>query len=82
MCIIYAVTNDYLKDVAVEDVKDYEKGFFTKLETYHHKLLKAIRDTKELSAPVEEGLKAAITEYTAEFFEEPSFKSGQWTVDS
>ncbi len=67
VCIIYAVTNDYLKDVAVEDVKDYEKGFFTKLETYHHKLLKAIRDTKELSAPVEEGLKAAITEYTAEF---------------
>ena len=67
VCIIYAVTNDYLKDVDVKDVKDYEKGFFTKLETYHHKLLKTIRETKQLDADAEEALKQAITEYTAEF---------------
>ena len=67
VCIIYAVTNDYLRDVDVKDVKDYEKGFFTKLETYHHKLLKTIRETKQLDADAEEALKQAITEYTAEF---------------
>ena len=67
VCIIYAVTNGYLKDVAVEDVRDYEKGFFHKLTTYHHKILKAISETKQLSAETEDALKTAITEYTAEF---------------
>ena len=28
VCILYAVTKDYLKDVAVEDVKEYEKGLY------------------------------------------------------
>ena len=67
VCIIYAVVNNYLKEIAVEDVRAYEKGFFTKLETYDHKLLKAIRDTGELNPHAEEHLKTAITEYTAEF---------------
>ena len=69
VCIIYAVTNDYLKPVAVEDVKEYEKGFFQKLETYHHKILKTIRETKQLDAETEEALKGAIEEYTAEFLQ-------------
>ena len=67
VCIIYAVTNDYLKDIAVEDVKAYEKGFFSYLNQSYSKLLKAIRDTKQLDPPAEEGLKKAIKEYTAEF---------------
>ena len=67
VCIIYAVTNNHLKDVAVEDVKAYEKGFFTKLETYHYKLLRSIRETKQLDAETEKALKKAIEEYTAEF---------------
>ena len=67
VCIIYAVVNGYLKDIAVEDVKSFEQGFFRYLEAQDHMLLKTIRDTGELNAPAEEGLKKAIAEYTAEF---------------
>ena len=57
----------FIETVRAGEMSGTLETSFTKLETYHHKLLKAIRDTKELSAPVEEGLKTAITEYTAEF---------------
>ena len=67
VCIIYAVINDYLKDIPVNKVHEFEQGLFRYLDTHEHKLIKAIRDTKQLFPPTEEDLKKAIVAYTAEF---------------
>ena len=67
VCIIYAVVNGYLKDIAVSDIAEFEKGFYTKLTTYHHRLVKTITDTKVLDEATEASLKEAISDYVKEF---------------
>ena len=67
VCIIYAVVNGYLKDIAVSDVAAFEKGFYTKMNTYHHRILKTISETKVLDDATEKALKEAISDYVKEF---------------
>ncbi|MBQ6160303.1 MAG: F0F1 ATP synthase subunit alpha [Oscillospiraceae bacterium] len=67
VCIIYAVINDYLKEIPVAQVREFEQGLYLYLDTHEHKLIKAIRDTKQLYPPTEEDLKRALSAYTAEF---------------
>ena len=67
VCIIYAVVNDYLKDVPVERIPDFESGFAHYLEVNAHKVLRAIVETGKLEADTEEGLKKALTAYLTEF---------------
>ena len=67
VCIIYAVVNGYLKDVPVEKVPEFEKGFARYMEINAHKVLRAITETKKLETDTEEGLKAALNAYLAEF---------------
>ena len=67
VCIIYAVINDYLKDIKVEQVHEFEQGLFHWLDTREHKLLRSIVETKLLSEESEESLKRALTAYIEEF---------------
>ena len=67
VCIIYAVVNGYLKDVPVEKVPEFEQGFARYMEINAHKVLRAITETKKLETDTEEGLKAALNAYLAEF---------------
>ncbi len=67
VCIIYAVVNDYLKDIEVSQVHEFEQGFFRYLDTHAHRLLRAIVETKVLSEQSEEELKQALTAYIQEF---------------
>ena len=67
VCIFYAVTKEYLKDVAVEDVKEYEQGLYEYMDSHGEAVLTAIRDTGKLEADTEAALKAALDEYTRQF---------------
>ena len=67
VCIIYAVVNDYLKDIELSQVHEFEQGLFRYLDTHAHKLLRAIVETKQLSAESEAELKQALTAYIGEF---------------
>ena len=67
VAIIYAVTNDYLKDVAVEDVKSYEQGLFEYLKGVYPAVLDSIVKTGDLSVETEETLKKAIGEFSEKF---------------
>ena len=67
VCIIYAVVNGYLKDIEVSQVKEFERGLYRYLDTYAHKLLRSITETKVLSEESENELKEALTAYIAEF---------------
>ena len=65
--IIYAATNKYLLDVAVEDITKFEAELFEFIDTKYAEIPASIRDTKVISEETEEKLKAAITEFKEVF---------------
>ncbi len=67
VCIFYAVTHDFLKDVAVENVAEYEEGLYERMAAQHADVLDAIRTTGDLSKETEEALKQALEAYTKDF---------------
>ena len=67
VCILYAVTRDYLKEVAVEDVKEYEKGLYEYMDAHGTEILSAIRTTGKLEEETEKALAAALDDYTRQF---------------
>ena len=60
IAIIYAVVNNMLKDIAVEDISSFEAQLFEYLGTQKAELLATIRRTGVLSPESEEELKGAI----------------------
>ena len=69
IAIIYAVTKNILSTIAVEDVKAYEAGLFTFLDTDADgsAAMQAIRESGKLEPETEEHLKAALDIYTKNF---------------
>ena len=67
VCIIYAVTKGYLKDLALDQIPEFERRLETHMETRHFAVLDAIRNTGKLEQDTEELLKSAINELVAEF---------------
>ena len=67
VCILYAVTNGYLKDIAVEDIPEYESGLYARMDAQHRDVLETIVSTGDLSKDTEAKLKAALENYTADF---------------
>jgi F-type H+-transporting ATPase subunit alpha len=58
--IIYAVTNGFLDDVAVADVREWEKGFLEYVRAQYPQIGDKIRTEKVMSKPIEEELQRAI----------------------
>ncbi len=67
VCILYAVTHDLLKNVAVEDVKEYERGLYAYMDGHAADVLESIRTSGKLEKETETALAAALAEYTTEF---------------
>ena len=67
VCIFYAVTRGFLKDVEVTDVAEYEDGLYERMSAQHTDVLEAIRTTGDLSKETEEALRAALDAYTKDF---------------
>ena len=67
VCIFYAVTHDFLKEIDVRDAAEYEEGLYERLSAQHMPVLEAIRTTGELSRDTEAQLKAALEAYTKDF---------------
>jgi F-type H+/Na+-transporting ATPase subunit alpha len=61
--IIFAVTNGFLDDIAVDKVKDFENGLLRYMETSYSRIVETILLKKELDSATEESLKKAIAEY-------------------
>ena len=60
VCIIYAVVNNLLADVAVEDVSRFETELFDYLTATKQEMLSSIRETGVLSSEAEATLREAI----------------------
>ena len=67
VAILYAVVHDYLKDVEVEFIPDYERSLYERLDAQHEDILRTIRETGDLSKETEASLKAAIQSFTEDF---------------
>ena len=67
VCILYAVTNGYLKDVAVADIPEFELQLREFMENRHPDVLMTIRSTGKLEQDTENSLKAAISEFLEKF---------------
>lgn len=69
VAILYAVTKGVLAKVNVEDVRTYESGLFTHLDSNAEgaAVMQAIRETGKLETETEEKLRAVLDEYTEEF---------------
>jgi len=64
---LYAAVNGYIDDLAVDRVKDYEKGLHDHLETYYEDVLVDLKEEAELTEEIEEELKRAINDFDATF---------------
>ena len=69
VAILYAVTKGILSRVATEDVRSYEAGLYTWIDSDAQgaAALQEIRSTGALSAETEEKLKGALEQYTENF---------------
>ena len=67
VCIIFAVVNNYLRDVEVSKVKEYEKGLYFEMNSYHRDLLDYIAAGGSLDDEHRAKLAEAVGEYTAKF---------------
>ena len=70
VAIIYAVINDYLKDIETADVKDYEKELYEFLPDKYDELMRRIAETGLLTDEDNALLDTALTEFTAKFREQ------------
>lgn len=69
VAILYAVTKGSLSRVDVEDVREYESGLFTYLDTDSEgaAVMQEIRATGKLESETEEKLKKVLDDYTENF---------------
>ena len=69
VAILYAVTKGILSRVATEDVRSYEAGLYTCIDSDAQgaAAMQEIRSTGALSAETEEKLKGALEQYTENF---------------
>ncbi|SDB11939.1 F-type H+-transporting ATPase subunit alpha [Ruminococcaceae bacterium FB2012] len=65
--IIYAVVNNYLKKIAVEDVREFEGELFAYVDSAHPDVSANIRNTGELSKETEAELKDAVKEFVEKY---------------
>ena len=67
VCIIYAVTHDYLAEVPVEKVAAYEQELYAYLDAQHADILDTIRTTGKFEKDTEKNLAAALEQFTKDF---------------
>ena len=64
---IYAVTNDYLDDLDLEDVRRWERGFLEFAESRYDDVLIGLRQEGQLTEDIEGRLRECIEEYNRIF---------------
>ena len=65
--IFFAAVEKYLDDMQVEDLAEFEKGFYEHMDAVRPEVGKTILETGVLSDEAQKGLRAAVAEYKEEF---------------
>ena len=64
--ILYAVTNNYLEDVAIEKILVFEKEFLRYVNKYHKDLITQLSSKQNITPELEEKIKNAIGRFKKE----------------
>ena len=67
VCILYAVTKGYLKDIAVSQIPEFEKRLYEFMDNRYMDVLEAIRESGKLEQDTEEKLQKALEQLLKEF---------------
>ena len=67
ICILYAVTNGYLKDIAVDRIPEFERRLYEFMDHRYETVLEAIRATEKLEGETVTALDGALKELLQEF---------------
>ena len=67
VCILYAVTLGYLKNVAVSKIAAFQTALEETMDARYYEVLEAIRTTGKLESATEDGIKQAINEVLQQF---------------
>ena len=67
VCILFAVTKGYLKDVSVEKIPEFQQRLFDFMDNRYADILQTIRETGKLEEDTAASLAAAIEELLKEF---------------
>ena len=70
--IIYAVVNNFLKDVPVKLIGEYQDELFEHIDNSFPDIISSIAKTHDLTADNEKALKDVLTDFTAKFVSERS----------
>ena len=65
--IIYAVNNNFMNDIAIEDIQEFEADFYIFMRNSHPEVGNDIKKTGKLSDENEQNLRAAIEEFKTRF---------------
>ncbi|MGE5488542.1 MAG: F0F1 ATP synthase subunit alpha [bacterium] len=68
--ILFAATNAYLDDLAVEDCRPFEEELYRFVENAHPGLLKKIRDQREIDGGLREEMTAVLKDFKERFLAE------------
>ena len=68
--IIFAVINNFLKEVPVNLIGEYQEDMFEFIDTMHPEIIKTLKETKDLSQELEGEISAALGEFTKKFLSE------------
>ena len=68
--IIFAVINNFLKEVPVNLIGEYQEDMFEFIDTMHPEIIKTLKETKDLSQELEGEISAALSEFTKKFLSE------------
>ena len=74
---IYAGTNGYLDDLAIEQVRPFEKALYAYVDSVNPKLFETLREKKALTDEIKADFNKTIKEAKERFLAEQSSKSGQ-----
>ena len=64
---LFAAKNKFLRDVAVENIKEYEEGLHTSMHKDHQDILDEIDEKGILSDELQEKMREAVKAYTEQF---------------
>ena len=67
VCILYAVVNNFLSDVPLDQIHDFEAGLYDYLDTARPEILESIRKTQKLADENTAALEQAIGDFKKQF---------------
>ncbi|MCL2693551.1 MAG: F0F1 ATP synthase subunit alpha [Oscillospiraceae bacterium] len=67
--IIFAVINNYLQNVPVKRIAEYEAELFKFIDMNHNEIIKGLREERDLSNDNRKALQGALLEFTKKFTE-------------